>query len=69
MTTSRTFPPVTIGVAWLAPFRQLHQQRIASLTEAEPLGDVARRQERLEQIRTKLTGVEGRSVVERTKPE
>ncbi len=59
MTSSRIFTPVRIGVVGLGRFGQLHAQTLAGLAEAELVGVVARRQESLDQIRTRLPGVAG----------
>ena len=59
MENSRSFSPVRIGVVGLGRFGQLHAQTLAGLAEAELVGVVARRQESLDQVRTKLPGVPG----------
>ena len=59
MPSSRRFSSVRMGVVGLGRFGQLHAQTLAGLAEAELVGVVARRQESLDQMHTKLPGVAG----------
>lgn len=59
MTSSRIDRPIKIGVVGLGRFGQLHALTIAGLAEAELVAVVARRQESLDQFRTRLPGVSG----------
>jgi predicted dehydrogenase len=55
----RAFVPARVGVVGLGRFGQLHAMTLAGLAEAELVGLVARRQESLDQIQSRLPGVPG----------
>lgn len=59
MPASHCSAPVKIAVIGLGRFGQLHAQTLAGLAEAELVGVVARRQESVDQLRTRLPGVAG----------